>query len=132
MGCKSANRSCSSSRRRTEIPRSRNAREMAVTRRNSGASEAKAPAQPKPTAAAGLSTLSAAVNCLNGSVGVGVLGLPYAFRSCGWVALVVVVLVGAATYYTATVMVKILVAATGKGKRGRTRAELNYDAIGQA
>ena len=43
-----------------------------------------------------------------------------------------VALVGAATYYTATVIVKVLVAATGKGKRGRNRAELNYDALGQA
>ena len=41
-------------------------------------------------------------------------------------------LVGAATYYTATVIVKVLVAATGKGKRGRNRADLNYDALGQA
>ena len=43
-----------------------------------------------------------------------------------------VALVGAATYYTATVIVKVLVAATGKGKRGRNRADLNYDALGQA
>ena len=107
-----------------------------MTRRGSDTkSPAKTPAQPKSAATAaggGLSTLSAAVNCLNGSVGVGVLGLPFAFRSCGWVALVVVALVGAATYYTATVIVKVLVAATGKGKKGRSRAELNYDALGQA
>ena len=76
------------------------------------------PAKP----AAGISTLSAAVNCLNGSVSVGVLGLPYAFRSCGWAALLVVGVVGAATYYTATVIVRVLVAATGKDKK-RNRAE---------
>ena len=34
----------------------------------------------KAPAGAGLSTLSAAVNCLNGSVGVGVLGLPHLRR----------------------------------------------------
>ena len=100
---------------------------MVTTRRGV---DTKSPAKTPPTSAStkkaasgGISTLSAAVNCLNGSVGVGVLGLPYAFRSCGWAALLVVALVGAATYYTATVIVRVLVAATGKGKK-KSRAEV--------
>ena len=89
------------------------------------------PSPAKASTPAGISTLSAGVNCLNGSVGVGVLGLPFAFKTCGWSALLVITFVGGATYYTATVIVKVLAAASGKGKK-KSRAELNYDALGEA
>ena len=103
---------------------------MVLTRRGvDTASPAKPPAGPE-SKSGSISTLSAAVNCLNGSVGVGVLGLPFAFKTCGWSALVIVTFVGAVTYYTATVIVRVLAAATGKGKAARR--ELNYDALGAA
>ena len=101
---------------------------MVLTRRGVDTTK---PQQAAAESESGITTLSAAVNCLNGSVGVGVLGLPFAFKTCGWSALVIVTFVGAVTYYTATVIVRVLAAATGKGKDTR-RSELNYADVGAA
>ena len=77
-------------RRRRKFEVDHETPKMVATRRGTDTRSpaSKAPATPttkspatrspatKAPAGAGLSTLSAAVNCLNGSVGVGVLGLP--------------------------------------------------------
>ena len=89
-----------------------------------------------PRATNGLSTGEAVITLLNGSVGVGVLGLPYAFARAGWAALLIICFCAAATYYTANVIVRTLAhasAAAGKGGRraGRAQSELNYDYLGE-